>query len=330
MATRVDLLETAAQAFNAVGRGLARLGRFVRRKPLGGIGLFLLLIVIIMAIFSRQIAPHDPKEQFFRSSPTAEQPLGELLRLNGPFTSAVVPDRSTADPLDSKSVFFLLGTDNLSRDLFSRLVYGARNAVVLSLMSVLIGTTIGTFVGLISGYVGGMLDLVVQRIVDGWMAIPALVLAITIVHSLGPSTWSIIIGISAFIWPAVSRIIRSVTLGVREHQYVDAARALGASDARILFRHVLPQTMAPIIIVVSTLIGAAIVIEAALSFLGVGLTEPSRGSWGLMLSGDQVQFIRVQPLVVLWPGIFISLTVFGANLLGDSMRDVWDPRLRGV
>ena len=309
-------------------KGLAQgFGGFIRKKPLGGLGLFLLLIILVMAAFAEFIAPEDPIEQFPRTAPTSENPFGDPLRLMGPFTTVTVLDRSTPAPLDTKRVFFLLGTDNLSRDLFSRLVFGARAAVRLSLSSVLIGSLIGVFLGLVSGYYGGKLDMLIQRIVDAWMSIPALVLALAIVGALGASTWTIIFAISAFVWPSVARVIRAVTLSVKEQQFVDAARAIGASNARIMFRHVLPQTMAPLIIMTSSLVGAAIVIEAALAFLGLGVPAP-QASWGQMLSGQVVEFIREEPLVVVWPGLFITIAVFGANLLGDSLRDVLDPRLR--
>ncbi len=323
---RDDLVENVLSKMTGT---IVAIGRFSRKKPLGGLGLILLGLIVIMAIFSEFIAPQDPIEQFTRTAPTVENPFGDPLRLVGPFTSVDVLDRSTDEPLDTKGVVFILGTDNLSRDLFSRLVFGARAAVRRSLSSVVIGTTIGALLGLISGYYGGKLDMFIQRIVDAWMSIPALVLSLAIVGALGASTWTIIFAISAFVWPSVSRVIRSVTLSVKEQQYVEAARALGAGDIRIISRHVLPQTLAPFIIMASSLVGAAITIEAALAFLGLGVPAP-QASWGQMLSGQVVQFIREQPLVVIWPGLMITIAVFGANLLGDSLRDVLDPRLRGT
>ncbi len=281
-------------------RALLGIASFVRRKPLGALGAFLLLLIVLMAILADLLAPHDPLEFFFG--------VGRL-----------------ADPSGEHP----LGTDHLGRDLLSRLIHGSRSALRLSLSSVIAGTTIGALVGLISGYYGGKIDLVFQRIVDSWMAIPGLVLALAVVGSLGASTWTIIMAIAFFIWPSVSRVIRSVTLSVKEQQFVDAARAIGAGDFRIIRSHVLPQTIAPFIIMASSVVGAAIVIEAALAFLGLG-TPPPNPSWGGMLSNQVVAFVREQPTIVVWPGIFISVAVFGANLLGDSLRDVLDPRLRGT
>lgn len=273
---------------------------FGRAKPLGAFGALLLLAIIVLAIFAPMIAPHDPLEFFYAEGRLA----------------------------DSSSEH-LLGTDHLSRDLFSRLIYGARPAVQLGFLSVLFGTVVGAAIGLVSGYYGGKVDLVLQRFVDAWMAIPGLVIALAIVGSIGASTFNIILGISAFIWPATSRVIRSVALSVKEQPYVEAARALGATDARLITRHVLPQVGAPFIIMASSVLGTAIVIEAALSFLGLGTPAPNP-SWGSMLSNQVVRHVREQPMVVVWPGVFISAAVFGANLLGDAMRDVLDPRLRGT
>lgn len=278
----------------------SRIGWFIRKKPLGALGALLLLLIVTMAIFAEYLAPKDPLEFFF-----------EVGRLSDPSSD------------------HLLGTDHLGRDLLSRLIHGARSAVRLSLSSVLIGASLGGLVGLTSGYYGGKVDLVLQRIVDTWMAIPGLVLALAIVGSFGASTTTIIIAISSFIWPSVSRVIRSVTLGVKEQQYIEAARAIGAGDLRIIRSHVLPQTIAPFIIMASSVVGAAIIIEAALAFLGLGVPPPNP-SWGGMLSNQVVAFIREQPTIVIWPGVFISVAVFGANLLGDSLRDVLDPRLRGT
>ena len=322
----------AAWALDRARRLPASVWGFSRSKPLGGIGLAILVGLVLIGIFRGVIAPYDPERVFNQTTETEDKPA-ETLRLRGPFTSGTVSelpdDAVTVDDIIVEDVFFLLGTDQLSKDVFSRLVYGAWTATKLSLSAVVLATLAGSIIGLLSGYYGGRLDLFAQRIVDAWLSIPGLILAIAIVGGIGASTLTIIIAISSFLWPATSRVIRSVTLSVKESQYVEAARALGAGDVRIMLRHVLPQTMAPLMIMASSIVGIAITVEAALAFLGVGI-PPGQASWGQMLSGQVVTHARTEPLLVVWPGLVITAAVFGANLLGDSLRDVLDPRLRGA
>ena len=310
----------------------ATLWSFSRHKPLGGIGLAILVGIVVIGVFRDFIAPYDPERVFSETTPTEEKPA-ESLRLRAPFTSGTVSeipdDAVTVDDIIIEDVFFLLGTDQLSKDVFSRLVHGAWTATRLSLSAVVLATMAGLLVGLLSGYYGGRIDLFAQRVVDAWLAIPGLILAIAIVGGVGASTMTIIIAISSFLWPSTSRVIRSVTLSVKESQYVEAARALGAGDIRIMARHVLPQTLAPLMIMASSIVGIAITVEAALAFLGVGI-PPGQASWGQMLSGQVITHARTEPLLVVWPGLVITAAVFGANLLGDSLRDVLDPRLRGA
>ena len=235
----------AAWALDRARRLPASVWGFSRSKPLGGIGLAILVGLVLIGIFRGVIAPYDPERVFNQTTETEDKPA-ETLRLRGPFTSGTVSelpdDAVTVDDIIVEDVFFLLGTDQLSKDVFSRLVCGAWTATKLSLSAVVLATLAGSIIGLLSGYYGGRLDLFAQRIVDAWLSIPGLILAIAIVGGIGASTLTIIIAISSFLWPATSRVIRSVTLSVKESQYVEAARALGAGDVRIMLRHVLPQT----------------------------------------------------------------------------------------
>ena len=277
--------------------------RFVRRQPLGAIGGVILLACIVVAIFAPAIAPHDPYEQhltFRYASP------GEII--------------------EGKKM--LLGTDSIGRDILSRLVYGSRVSLLVALISVGIGVTGGALVGIFSGYLGGKVDLVVQRVIDAFMAFPALILALGIMAVLGPSLQNVIITLVVLFIPGACRILRSEVLSVKERVYIDAARSLGSRDLRIVFRHIVPNCMAPYIVFATANLSFAIIIEAGLSFLGVG-TPPDVPSWGGMLSIAGQKYVEVSPWLILFPSIAISIVVFGFNLFGDAMRDVLDPRLRG-
>ncbi|MBI2888144.1 MAG: ABC transporter permease [Chloroflexi bacterium] len=287
------------------GRGRTRTQnflRFLRTKPLGAAGLVLVSILIFTAIFAPWIAPYDPYE----------------LRVDKLF----VPPAFSQGGQE-----FLLGTDNYGRDLFSRIVWGSRISITVSFIAVAIGSVIGALLGLTSGFVGGRFDLLVQRFIDAKQAIPGLILALAIMAALGQSMTNVIIAISIGLIAGQTRIIRSAALSVKENMYIEASRAIGCTGPRILFRHMLPNCLAPYIILVSAELGGAILIEASLSFLGLG-TPPPNPSWGAMLSGGAQQFVQRAPWMAIFPGLAISAVVFGFNLLGDALRDVLDPRLR--
>jgi len=215
----------------------------------------------------------------------------------------------------------------MGRDMLARIIYGARISLAVGVGATLLGCLIGTAVGLMSGFFGGWVDLIVQRLMDIMQALPLLVMALVMAASLGPSLGNTIIAIAIPLVPNVARIIRSNTLALREMPFVEAARAVGMSETRIAFTHVLPNTMAPLIVLATAQLGAAILVESALAFLGLGVPEP-HPSWGRMLSESAAEYVRTAPWLVIFPGVAISAVVFGTNLLGDAVRDMLDPRQR--
>jgi peptide/nickel transport system permease protein len=275
-----------------------RLGRLALQHPLGAVGAFIMALFVFAAIFADPITIFDP------------------LTTN----SAI----SLARP-DSAHWF---GADFMGRDIFSRIVYGARISLAVGIGSTALGCFFGVALGLASGYLGGWTDLIVQRVVDALQAMPVLVLALVMAASLGPSLTNTIIAIAIPLIPYSARVIRSNTLALREQPFVEAARAVGMSEFRIALRHVLPNTLAPLIVIATAQLGAAILTEASLSFLGLGIPEPYP-SWGRMLSESAAEYVRTAPWLVIFPGIAISLAVFGTNLFGDALRDILDPRQRG-
>ena len=278
------------------GRGTA-LRLFVRKNPLGAAGGLLVLLLLTAALFADAFATHNPV-------------------------------RTSNHVLASPGAEFWLGTDNLGRDLYSRVVHGARISLVVGLTSTLLGAVVGGLIGLISGYVGGKTDLIAQRLMDIMQALPILVLALVLAAALGPSLTNTVIAISVVIAPRAARVVRASVLAIREFVYVESARALGVSHARVAWRHILPNTFGPFIVLVTAQLGGAILAEAALSFLGLGVPEPYP-SWGRMLSIAAAEYAQRAPWLVIYPGLAISLAVFGTNLLGDALRDTLDPRLRG-
>jgi len=274
------------------------LRRFTRKKPLGAAGGALVLVMVVTAVFAEVLETHDP--------------------------IATVAAATLAPP----SAEHWLGNDHLGRDIYSRIVHGARVSLIVGVLSTLLGSVFGGIIGLLSGYFGGKIDLIAQRFMDILQGLPLLVLALVMSASLGPSIENVIIAISIPIIPRAARVIRASVLSIREMQYVEAARALGLSHGRVAFRHVLPNTVGPFIVLCTAQLGSAILVEAALSFLGLGVPEPYP-SWGRMLSVSAAEYAQKAPHLVLFPGIAISLAVFGTNLLGDALRDTLDPRLRG-
>jgi len=270
----------------------ATVARFVRKKPLGAAGGVLMLIMLLTGIFADLLQTHDP----------------------------IATD--AAATLARSSEEHWLGTDHLGRDIYSRIVHGARVSLIVGIGSTILGSVLGGIIGLLSGYAGGKTDLVAQRLLDILQGLPLLVLALVMSASLGPSIPNVIIAISIPIVPRAARIIRASVLSIREMQYIEAARALG-------LRHVLPNTVGPFIVLCTAQLGAAILVEAALSFLGLGVPEPYP-SWGRMLSVSAAEYAQKAPHLVLYPGLAISLAVFGSNLFGDALRDTLDPRLRGA
>jgi peptide/nickel transport system permease protein len=222
-----------------------------------------------------------------------------------------------------------LGSDHLGRDIYSRIIHGARVSLIVGLASTLLGSVFGGLIGLLSGYIGGNTDLISQRVMDILQGLPLLVLALVMSAALGPSIPNVVIAISIPIIPRAARVIRASVLSIREMQYVEAARAVGLRHLRIAFRHILPNTIGPFIVLCTAQLGSAILVEAALSFLGLGVPEPYP-SWGRMLSVSAAEYAQKAPWLVIFPGLAISLAVFGSSLLGDALRDTLDPRLRGA
>jgi peptide/nickel transport system permease protein len=269
----------------------------IRRKPLGAVSAALIAVLVLTAIFANVLAPYDPLD----ADPTK--------RLSAP---------SAAHPF---------GTDDIGRDVFSRIVHGARISLWVGLLAVGIGTVIGMIIGLACGYWEGRLDMLLQRVMDAMQAIPGLVLALAIVSVLKPSTTNAMLAIAMVIIPGNSRIVRGAVLSAKQNRYVEAAEAIGCKQPRILLSHILPNVTAPILVIASIWLGNAILIEATLSFLGVG-TQPPTPSWGLMLSSTGRAFMEQAPWLAIFPGLAISIAVLAFNLFGDTLRDAWDPKLR--
>jgi len=272
--------------------------KFVRMKPLGAAGAAIILAMMVVAASTQVLAPYDPYHadygvQFAR--PSAEH---------------------------------WFGTDEFGRDLMSRIIYGARIALFVGFTASFAGCTIGALLGVTSAYLGGKVDLFLERLMDILLAFPQLILALAIASILGPAIQNVVIAISIPIIPRAARVVRSTALSVKENVYVEAVQALGASRRRVVLQHILPNVMAPYIIILTAQLGAAILAEAALSYLGLGAAEPTP-SWGLMLSGSALSYAEKAPWIPIFPGVAISLGVFGFNLFGDSLRDALDPKLRG-
>jgi ABC-type dipeptide/oligopeptide/nickel transport system permease subunit len=296
---KLALAETVARPESPRGlRGMAdRLVRFLRSSPTGAISLFIWIALIVVAILAPYLAPYDPIEADF---------------------AAVRAAPSTAH---------LLGTDNLGRDVLSRILFGARITLVVSMSSVLLGDLLGFVWGVASGYFGGRFDMISQRLVDVLMSFPALILALLLLAVIGAGLPTVIVAIAVTRIPVSTRITRSVVLSVKETAYVESARMIGASHWRIMFQHVAPQCLAAILVVATLHLGGAIFAESALSFLGMGIPPPA-SSWGNMLGGVLAASFRPPWWLVLFPGVAITVAIMAANLLGDALRDFLDPKLK--
>lgn len=280
--------------------------RFIKRRPLGAFGAASLIALVFVAIFADVIAPYNPIEQF-------SSDYGYL----APGSDA--PDGGK----------FWFGTDRYARDLFSRVVYGSRISLYVGIMSVTLATIAGTLLGVYSAFAGGKIDLFLQRLVDVKIGFPSLIFTILIVALLGQSLNNVVLAIALSSWARFSRIARSQALTVREMDYVVAAKALGASSARQLFHHVLPNSLTPVIILATSLLGTAIVTEASLSFLGLGVPPP-HPAWGRLLYEAQKAQMELTPWLSIFPGLALTFAVYGFNMFGDALRDHFDPRLRGA
>jgi peptide/nickel transport system permease protein len=284
---------------SAGAQALLACARFARRKPLGALGAVIVAALLVMAVFAERLAPYD--------------------------YDATIRGARMKPP----SAAHWLGTDNLSRDMWSRIVYGARISVTVGVATVGLAVLLATAVGVTSGYFGGAYDLVVQRVVDAWLSFPYLVIVLSVMAVLGPGLLNVVLSLAVIIAAVNSRVIRGATIGVTQTSYVEAARALGCGHGRIIVRHILPNVAATVIILATIGLGTAILAESALSFLGFGVPPPYP-AWGAMLSGSGRTYMFRAPWMAIWPGVAISLAVFGFNMLGDALRDVLDPRLRGA
>ena len=276
---------------------LRRLWDLARRQPLGTAGAFVVVLMATAAATAGILTPFDPERASLQHMLTP--PGGQ----------------------------FLMGTDEFGRDILTRVLYGARTALFIGLVSAFVGATVGLVIGVASAYFGGLFDLIVQRIVDIFLAFPLIIMALAVVATLGPGVQNVIIAIIVPFIPQCARVVRSSALSIREIPYVDAARALGFSHARIILRHMAPNVMAPFLIMLTYFVGQAILLEAVLSYLGMGVQDPTP-AWGLMLKGAAVEFIESAPWLSIFPGLAITLAVFGFNLFGDALRDLLDPKLR--
>ena len=268
-----------------------------KRQPLGTAGALIVIGMVFMTIFAEYLSPYDPELAAFEHM------------------------------LEAPNADFWFGTDQFGRDILTRLIYGARTALVVGFTCAFVGAFGGLVLGVASAYFGGKFDLIVQRVMDVFMAFPLIILALAVVATLGTGVQNVIIAITIPFIPQCARVVRSSALSIREIPYVDAARACGFSDARIILRHMTPNVMAPFLIMLTTFVGQAILLEASLSYLGLGVQEPTP-AWGLMLQGGAEEYAESAPWVAIFPGVAISLAVFGFNLFGDALRDLLDPKLR--
>ena len=271
---------------------------FSKKKPLGALGAVVLVFAVLVAILAPWVAPHNPEG------------VGIAKKFSPPGTESAP-----------------LGTDHIGRDVLSRLIHGARISMYVGVMTVLVGITVGTMVGIGSAYMGGVFDMVVQRLVDALMGFPPIILALGLMAALGADINNVIIALVVILVPGATRVVRSEALRIKELDYILASRAIGSNPVRVMLRHILPNVAATYIVLMTITLGFAIVVEASLSFLGVGVPE-GVATWGSMLEIGR-EHIHTQTWLVIFPGVIIAAVVFSVNFLGDGLRDVLDPRLRG-
>ena len=296
MTTAIDTIVTDTDEPPMRSR-VSGLLHFMRRNPLGAAGAVIVVLMILMAVFADVITSYDPTDNDFSVM------------------------------LEAPSAAHWLGMDQFGRDVFSRIVYGARTTLLVGFVSAFVGASIGLVLGVGSAYFGGKVDLVFQRIMDVFMAFPLIIMALAVVSIFGTGAVNVIIAITIPFIPRCARVVRSSALAIREIPYIDAARTCGYSNSRIIMRHMVPNVMAPFLIILTAFMGQAILIEASLSYLGLGVQEPTP-AWGLMLRGGAEEYAESAPWMAIYPGLAISLAVFGFNLFGDALRDALDPKLR--
>jgi peptide/nickel transport system permease protein len=273
--------------------------RLVREKPLGLAGGIIVLILLFVGIFADVLAPYGFNKIHLR------------------------------DIFDPPTFKYLLGTDHMGRCLLSRIIFGARISMYVGLSVSIVAALVATLIGLVCGFAGGKIDIVTQRFVDAWMSFPPLFIILGVMAILGPGLIQVIVVLGVLYGISTSRIVRSAVIGIKENTYVVAARSIGAPPTRIIIRHILPNVTAPIIVLFTIVMGASIIAEASISFLGFGIPPPTP-SWGGMLSGSGRQYMLTAPWMALWPGLALAIVVYGINMLGDAVRDILDPRMRGT
>jgi peptide/nickel transport system permease protein len=294
---RISVQTLTLPVVSRLDRWLEASFRFTRQRPLGAVGAAIIGIMIAAAVLAGFVAPYDPLATDY------------------------------AKMLQAPSSFHWFGTDSFGRDVFTRIIYGSRTALWIGFASSFLGSTLGALIGVSSAYFGGKIDLVLQRFMDLLLSFPLVILALVVVSLLGSGMTNVIFAITVPMVPRCALVVRSSALALREMPFVEAARALGFGPMHIILRHMMPNVMAPYLIMLTAFLGQAILLEASLSFLGLGVAEP-QAAWGLMLRGAAVEFAERAPWMAIYPGIAISLSVFAFNLFGDSLRDALDPKLR--
>src|SRR5262245_6814112 len=288
---------TAEESIEIQRPALADALEFCRREPLGTVGLIVVIIMAAAGLAAEWVAPYSPTANDF------------------------------AAMTEPPSWAHVMGTDQFGRDLFSRIVFGARTAFIVGFSCAIVGGFTGLILGVASAYFGGRLDLVLQRVMDVVMAFPLIILALAVIAVLGSGVFNVIMAIAIPLIPRCARVVRSSALAIREVPYIDAARACGFGHSRIILRHMVPNVIAPFLIMLTAFVGQAILAEASLSYLGLGVQEPT-AAWGLMLQGGAEEYASTAPWIAIFPGVAIALTVFGFSLFGDALRDALDPKLR--